>query len=256
MFIRLFYFVVRQLCKLIGLSFSFSGDGEDVIIMKYLCRIKNGNYIDIGSHQPTQHSNTFLFYLTGWKGICIDPLPSLKIKYRFIRGRDAFVNAGIIGSKSKIKNKLNFFYYKKHRDNSTFDPARVKELSDKFGREPSSVIDIPTVGVADVLSSHEEFIGLNKDINLLNLDIEGFEIDVLNDLFACKVYPWVVCVEELGKVAETLKNGEIHRLMTKNGYILGSRTFLSSIYILKNIINRLPSPYIKELDIYENNSFK
>ena len=80
-------------------------------------------------------------------------------------------------------------------------------------------------------------------------DIEGFEIDILNDLFSCKVYPWVICVEELGKVAETLKNGEIHRLMTNNGYILGSRTFLSSIYILKNIISQLPSPYIKELEI-------
>ena len=99
------------------------------------------------------------------------------------------------------------------------------------------------------MSSSKEIIGVSNEINLLNLDIEGFEIDILNDLFSCKVYPWIICVEELGKVAETLKNGEIHRLMTNNGYILGSRTFLSSIYILKNIISKLPSPYIKELEI-------
>ena len=249
MFVKFYYFCVKQLCKLIGLSFSFSSDGEDVILMKYLCRIKNGNYFDIGSHQPVKHSNTFLFYLTGWKGVCIDPLPNLKSKYRFIRRRDKFINAGVIGSRSKSQKKLNFFYYKNNRDNSTFDPARVKELSSKFGREPSSIIDIPTLNVADILSSSEEIIGVSKEINFLNLDIEGFEIDILNDLFSCKVYPWIICVEELGKVAETLKNGEIHRLMTNNGYILGSRTFLSSIYILKNIISQLPSPYIKELEI-------
>tara|TARA_Y100000385_G_C13084970_1_gene635965 strand:- start:2051 stop:2251 length:201 start_codon:yes stop_codon:yes gene_type:complete len=63
-------------------------------------------------------------------------------------------------------------------------------------RQTSSVIDIPTVSVADMLSSSEEIIGVSKEINLLNLDIEGFELDVLNDLFSCKVYPWVVCVEE------------------------------------------------------------
>ena len=217
MFITPFCFLIKQLCKLIGLSFSFSSDGEDVILMKYLCRIKNGNYIDIGSHQPTQHSNTFLFYLSGWKGICIDPLPNLKNKYRFIRRRDKFINAGIIGSKSNTEKKLNFFYYKNNRDNSTFDPARVKELSSKFGREPSSIIDIPTVNIADILPSSADIIGDSKEINLLNLDIEGFEIDILEDLFSDSVYPWVICVEELGQTAETLNNGDIHRLMT-NGF--------------------------------------
>jgi FkbM family methyltransferase len=249
MFVKPFYFVVKQFCKFVGLSFSFSGDGEDAILMKYLCRIKNGNYIDIGSHQPAQHSNTFLFYLNGWKGVCIDPLPNLKSKYRFIRRRDKFINAGIIGSRVKIGKKLNFFYYKNNRDNSTFDPARVKELRSKFDREPSLVIDVPTVNINDVLSSSEDVIGKGREVNLLNLDIEGFEIDILNDLFSGEVYPWVICVEELGQTAETLNNGDIYRLMIDNGYTLGSRTFLSSIYILKNIINQLPSPYVKELKI-------
>tara|TARA_B110000008_G_scaffold268907_1_gene297541 strand:+ start:8745 stop:9494 length:750 start_codon:yes stop_codon:yes gene_type:complete len=249
MFVKFYYFCVKQLSKLIGLSFSFSSDGEDVILMKYLCRIKNGNYIDIGSNQPVKHSNTFLFYFTGWRGTCIDPLPNLKSKYRLIRGGDKFINAGVLGSKSKSQKKLNFFYYKNNRDNSTFDADRVKELSVKFGREPSSIIDIPTINVADILSSSEEFFGDIKEINLLNLDIEGFEIDILYDFFSCNVYPWAVCVEELGQTAETVKNTEIYQLMLDNGYILGSRTFLSSIYILKNQLSHLPSPYLNDFEI-------
>ena len=249
MLIKSFYFLVRQVCKILGLSFSFSSDGEDLILMKYLCRIRNGSYIDIGSHQPALHSNTFLFYLSGWSGICIDPLPNLQNKYKFIRRRDKFINAGIIGSKSKTDSKLNFFYYKNNRDNITFDPERVKELSSKFGREPSSIIDIPTLNIAEMLSSSGDIIQDIKEINLLNLDIEGFEIDILEDLFSVRSYPWVVCVEELGKTAETLNNGDIHQLMTSNGYMLGARTFLSSIYILKSIIGRLPSPYVKELKL-------
>jgi len=102
MFINIFYFLVRGFCKIAGISFSFSSDGEDFALIKYLSKIKNGNYIDIGSHQPVRHSNTFLFYLLGWKGICVDPLPSLKKKYRFIRGRDMFINAGVFGSRSNI----------------------------------------------------------------------------------------------------------------------------------------------------------
>jgi hypothetical protein len=67
--------------------------------MKYLAKVKNGNYIDIAPHHLVRHSNTFLFYLLVWKGICANPLPSLKKKYRFIRWRDKFINAGVLKSR-------------------------------------------------------------------------------------------------------------------------------------------------------------
>tara|TARA_B100000945_G_C20409990_1_gene612060 strand:- start:1097 stop:1846 length:750 start_codon:yes stop_codon:yes gene_type:complete len=249
MLVKIFYFLIKVVNKIAGLPFSFSNDGEDFILLKYLSKIKDGNYIDIGSHKPVRGSNTFLFYLLGWEGICIDPLPNLKNKYRFIRGRDMFINAGVFGSKSKDQKDFNFYYYKSHTDNSTFDPERVKQLSTIFGREPSSIIPVPKINVAEIISSSKDFFKNNKEINLLSLDIEGFEIDILEDFFSFNVYPWAVCVEEIGQTAETLKNGEIYKLMENNGYILGSRTFLSSIYILKNQLKNLPSPYIKELDI-------
>jgi len=249
MLIKIFFFIIKVINKISGLSFSFSSDGEDFALIKYLSKIKNGNYIDIGSHQPVRHSNTFLFYLLGWRGVCVDPLPALKNKYRFIRRRDKFINAAVFSSKSMSQEDFNFYYYKNHTDNSTFDPARVKELSTNFGREPSSIISVPKITVSEILSSSEEFFGESKEIQLLNLDIEGFEIDILEDLFSHNVCPWVVCVEELGQTAETLQNGEIYKLMKNNGYILGSRTFLSSIYILKNQLSHLPSPYLKDFEI-------
>jgi|TARA_S200000501_G_scaffold350569_1_gene367695 FkbM family methyltransferase len=247
MLVRAFYFIARRLCKIIGLPFTFSHDGEDLSLLKYLSNLDNGIYVDIGSHQPVWGSNTFLFYLLGWKGVCIDPLPNLKNKYQLIRKRDKFINAAVFGSKSKTKKDLNFYYYKNNRDNSTFDPERVIELKNKFGREPSSVIPVPKIDVVEMLSSVEIFFKESKEINLLNLDIEGFEIDILEDFFSCSVRPWIVCVEEIGVLAENIENGEIYKLMKNNGYILGSRTFLSSIYVLESKLDSLPSHYIKEL---------
>ena len=66
--------------------------------------------------------------------------------------------------------------------------------------------------------------------------------------FSCEVYPWIVCVEEIGLLAENIDEGEIFKLMKNYGYILGSRTFLSSIYVLKSKLGALPSHYIKELN--------
>lgn len=249
MHIKIFFFIIKVINKISGLSFSFSNDGEDFALIKYFSKIKKGSYIDIGSHLPVRGSNTFMFYLLGWKGICIDPLPNLKNKYRFIRGRDKFINAGIVGSNSSNKTELNFYYYKSHSDNSTFDPERVRQLSDTFGREPSSVIPVPKISVSEIILSNEDFFIENKDIHLLSLDIEGFEKEILEDFFSNDLFPWAVCVEEIGQTAETLTNGEIHGLMKDNGYILGSRTFLSSIYILRKQLTKLPSDYIKELNI-------
>tara|TARA_Y100000741_G_scaffold211884_1_gene161396 strand:+ start:509 stop:1258 length:750 start_codon:yes stop_codon:yes gene_type:complete len=249
MLVKVFYFFVKAVNKIAGLPFSFSNDGEDFVLLKYLSKIEDGNYIDIGSHKPVRGSNTFLFYLLGWKGICIDPLPNLKNKYRFIRSRDKFINAAVFGSNSSNQTDLNFYYYKNHTDNSTFDPERVKQLSDTFGREPSDVIPVPKINVAEIISSNKNFFNENKAINLLSLDIEGFEKDILEDFFSNNIFPWAVCVEEIGQTAETLTNGDIHHLMKNNGYILGSRTFLSSIYILKDQLKNLPSDYIKELEI-------
>ena len=248
MLINIFYFLVKGFTKIVGMPFTFSHDGEDLILLKYLANIKDGTYIDIGSNYPVSASNTFLFYLSGWNGICIDPLPILKNKYRFIRSRDKFINAAVFGSRTKNKKKLSFFYYNHPIGNSTFDHQRVKELKDNFGREPSSIITVPKISVEHIFSSYKELFN-NKEINLLNLDIEGFEIDILEDFFSYKIHPWVVCVEEIGQTTETLQNGEIYKLMKNNGYILGSRTFLSSIYVLKNQLNHLPSPFIKELEI-------
>ena len=249
MFINIFFYLIKAFCKIVGLSFSFSNDGEDFALIKYLAKIKKGTYIDIGSHHPIKISNTFIFYLMGWRGVCIDPIPSLKKKYKLLRKDDLFINAGVIEIGSNEEKKLNFHYYKDHPDNSTFDLKRVQDLKDNFDRNPSYILPVPTITVKEIISSFNEYFKVPKEIYLLNLDIEGFEINILNDFFSNSVYPWVICVEEIGQIDETLKYGDLYLLMKKNEYLLGCRTFHSSIYIRKNIISKLPSPYIKELNI-------
>ena len=113
--IRLFYRILLKMCDLVGISRSFASDGEDYILLKYLTGIKNGNYIDIGSHKPIKHSATFYLYLLGWKGICVDPLPYLKKSYRILRRNDLFINAGVAGGLKKNElQEMTFYYYKDH----------------------------------------------------------------------------------------------------------------------------------------------
>ena len=68
MLVKIFYFLIKAINKVAGQPFSFSNDGEDFVLLKYLSKIEKGTYIDIGSHKPVRGSNTFLFLFTrmGW----------------------------------------------------------------------------------------------------------------------------------------------------------------------------------------------
>ena len=72
--ILLIYRILKKLSSIAGISSSFASDGEDYILLKYLWGIKDGNYIDIGSHKPIKHSATFVF-INGMERICVDPIP-------------------------------------------------------------------------------------------------------------------------------------------------------------------------------------
>ena len=101
------------------------------------------------------------------------------------------------------------------------------------------------MNINDVMKS---FSKINKasEIHLLNLDVEGFEENILESFFLNKKFPWVVCVEDLGFLADELNKSKIDSIMKKNGYKLGMNTFLSSVYIYPPIISKLKSQYVKE----------
>ena len=48
---------------------------EDLILFSVFHNVKKGFYIDIGANDPNHLSVTKSFYLSGWNGINIEPLP-------------------------------------------------------------------------------------------------------------------------------------------------------------------------------------
>jgi len=243
-FVIIFYKVLRKTLNFLNISFSFSSDGEDYVLSKIFSGIENGNYIDIGANHPVLHSNTFSFYINGWRGVCVDPIPSLAKKFKFYRTHDVFISAGL--DSDGINKSLPFYYYANHPDNSTFDKERVNVLESLHNRKPSKILDVPLIGVNQIIDKLQ--VGNNNDIlvHFLSIDVEGMEKSILTSFFEIKILPWVVCVEDLGYLAEDIPSTSMHELMVSNGYKIGMRTFLSSIYILKSKISNLKSPFTDE----------
>jgi len=243
--IELIYRIFKKFCSISGISPSFSSDGEDYIISKYFMKFEGGVYIDIGANHPVKHSNTFQLYLTGWSGLCVDPIPIFRRSYKYLRPRDTFVNAGL--TSKNHDHRLQFYYYRDYPDNSTFDPRRVEALKAKFGREPSSTQDVKAISVDYLIDGYLKNIKPDLDIQFLNLDTEGLELEIILAFFHKKIFPWMICVEDLGTSIYNLHSSDIHEVMSKNGYEIIAKTFLSSIYFRNEMLPKLPSPFIKEL---------
>ncbi|MDR2831144.1 MAG: FkbM family methyltransferase [Methanobrevibacter sp.] len=82
---------------------SFSEDKEDLILLSFLDKIKNGFYIDVGANDPYADSVTKLFYDLGWNGINIEPLPYMYNKLCEDRPKDINLNIGISNKKGQLE---------------------------------------------------------------------------------------------------------------------------------------------------------
>ena len=56
---------------------SYAQNFEDVILWRALKHVDRGFYVDCGAYHPTRQSVTKTFYDRGWRGINIEPIPSL-----------------------------------------------------------------------------------------------------------------------------------------------------------------------------------
>jgi FkbM family methyltransferase len=238
--IKIFISFFKSLLNKFGIGLNFSSDGEDSILIKWLGGLKNGFYVDVGSHKPLFSSNTYGLYLNGWKGICIDPNPGLKLKYKIFRSSDLFINSALVFNN---KQKKKFFYFYKHNtDLNTFSKKRVEIQQKLYGRYPTKKIKVNQIKIEKLIE-----LVVNKDLHFLNIDIEGLEYEIIKFLLKKEIFPWCIAIEELGETCENINKSKIKKILNKNGYFLGSRTFFTSIYIKKNILKKLPSKYVKEI---------
>ena len=204
----------------IRLSRSFSFNGEDSVLAKYLPEVV-GNYLDIGSGHPTRGSNTFLFYKRGWAGTTIDPLKKIHRLHQRRRHRDRQINACI--GISEDQNEIVIFYKYSADDFSTTSENRYLELL-KRGVTPTSILKLPTIRIKEL-----QLRASPLDPFFLDIDIEGSEFEVLKSNDWDNFTPRVIAVEEWS--SPIYEPTPIRMYLEKLGYILDSRTVVTSIYV-------------------------
>lgn len=210
---------------------SFSQMGEDRILSAIFAKKKNGFYVDVGAYHPKLYSNTYLLYLQGWNGINIDPMPNSMKLFDKVRPRDINLEIAI----AKENKKMEYYIFNEPALNG-FSKNISKSRHAKGHYKIIRKTNIVTHSLSGIL---KKYVTGDRAIDLLNVDVEGLDLSVLQSNDWEKFVPKVIVVEDLELTLENLRKSQIYKFLHKKQYIFYAKTNISSLLIHRNFINSL-----------------
>jgi FkbM family methyltransferase len=204
---------------------------EDYILGYVFKDQKRGFYVDVGANDPDKSSVTKYFYLAGWRGINIEPIPELVQMLNKSRPEDT--NKGV--AISDKPGELTLYKGVKAVGLSTLSPKIAASHRAK-GFEFTK-IRIPVTTLNAVLDEHAKD---RPEITFLNVDVEGFEKQVLSSIDLTRYHPRVIMAEATAPLTEVATHQAWESILIKNGYIFAMDDGLNRYYVYRSEESLLP----------------
>ena len=148
-------------------------------------------YLDIGAHHPTSGSNTYRFYRRGAKGIAIDIGIRKQQPWGRVRPRDQFINAAVVPNSYPDRDVS--FQLSGDYGSATDHVSGYGVVHQQVNSQQLSVRALRAGELSTEVKAKPEWSA--APWRVLNLDIEGLDEQVLQDLHLEALRPDVVAVE-------------------------------------------------------------
>lgn len=171
-------------------------------------------------------SNTYGFYRKGWRGLSIDANPDVAGLFARFRPEDTFVHTAVGQQTGDIEMAM-------------FEDGVFNCLSEHLDEVPESLrrsarlVKVPINPLSSILAKYDI-----QEVDFLNVDCEGNDLNVLRSNDWSRWQPKVICVEDH---AEDWQDSEIMRFLGSVGYVLKYRAVFSSVFIPEAIARAHPS---------------
>lgn len=185
---------------------SYSANHEDVLLNRIFEKRTSGFYIDVGAAHPMYENDTKALYDRGWSGINIEPNITFYEVLAIERPRDNNLNIAISDTTG-----LLIFFEVKNTGLSTCDPDEAARARDKgfeiFERQ------VQTETLRDLLENIRP-----PRIDLLKIDVEGFEPNVIRSNDWNRYRPNVILVEATFPETPIRRPDVVGPLLERVGY--------------------------------------
>lgn len=173
---------------------SFSQSGEDLIICRELETVKQGRFLDIGAFHPFRFSNTRRLYERGFKGVFVEPSPSLRRAFEQEYESDPQVL--LLDVCVGARNGVTTFWDAGGDATSSLIAAETKKWTDAYGTK-FTPIEVEIVDVPELLRRcpYSRF-------DFVNIDTEGNVWEIVRQFDFRGLGCQVVCLEWNGRDEE------------------------------------------------------
>jgi FkbM family methyltransferase len=233
--LKFLYFFLQRF-RLKGLKKNYTITGVDLLLERFFknINVNKGVYIDVGCNHPFFNNYTYLLYKSGWSGINIDLDFHYIDMFNYFRQND--FNKQVAIAEKQGEADL-FFYHNKSAINTL-----SKEMHYSRGSAAKEIRKINTETLSNVISNSPY---RDKKINLLTIDVEGFEMNVLKGFDLEKYSPEMIVVEYMDPLMKkeefynqninNVVNSELYNFMKDRNYTFVNWLHADLIFINNKI---------------------
>lgn len=191
----------------------YSENGEDIFLQQRIFPSKiNGFYVDVGAFHPKLLSNTYGLHKRGWRGINIEPNADALKLFRKYRKGDVNLQVGV----ATVPGTATYYRFS-HAGCNTLSPEYAEHMNKKSWSVPTVTEQIVCERLDSIFAKH---VPHGQTIDLLDVDVEGRDLDVLKSNDWARFRPLIVMVEDAMFVVDEPNKSEIYMFMHDQRYKL------------------------------------
>ena len=189
---------------------------EDVFTDRIFRNLNSGFYVDVGCYHPFKGSLTYRLYKRNWNGLNLDISKTSIDLFNISRNKDININLAVTNFDGET------FYYENSSINQQNSLIRLDESQKK--------IKIKCNTLNTIFEKNNV-----KNIDYLNVDVEGTELKVVEGINLQKYKPKLISIENNNLLIEDYLNSDIYKILIKNNYVFINKIGVTNFFITKEL---------------------